>query len=117
EVGRSISLVIWATTIGSVAGPNLTGPGASVARGLGIPELAGPQVFSGVAFTAAGLLTWLMLRPDPLERRDASAPPPPRIAAALPHVRGATALAIATMAFSHAVMVAVMALTPVHMSG
>lgn len=116
-VGRSISLVVWATTIGSVAGPNLTGPGASVARALGIPELAGPQVFSAIAFTGAGLLTWLLLRPDPLDRRDAAAPPPPRIAAALPHVRGTTAVAIASVALSHAVMVAVMALTPVHMSG
>ncbi|MCD9153545.1 MFS transporter [Aeromicrobium duanguangcaii] len=117
EVGRSIALVVWATTIGSVAGPNLTGPGATVARALGIPELAGPQVFSGVAFAAAGLLTWLMLRPDPLERRSASAPAPPRIAAALPHVRGATAVAITAVALSHAIMVSVMALTPVHMSG
>lgn len=117
SVGRSISLVVWATTIGSVAGPNLTGPGASVARTLGIPELAGPQVFSAAAFAVAGLLTWLLLRPDPLERRDAAAPPPPRIAAALPHVRGTTAIAILAVASSHAVMVAVMALTPVHMSG
>ncbi|MFH7321868.1 MFS transporter [Aeromicrobium sp. HA] len=117
QVGRSISLVVWATTIGSVAGPNLTGPGAAVARALGIPELAGPQVFSALAFTAAGILTWVLLRPDPLPRRDAAAPPPPRIAAALPHVRGATAIAITSVALSHAVMVAVMALTPVHMSG
>lgn len=116
-VGRSISLVVWATTIGSVAGPNLTGPGASVARAIGIPELAGPQVFSAVAFSAAGLVTWVLLRPDPLARRDAAAPPPPRIAAALPHVRGTTAIAIAAVALSHAVMVSVMALTPVHMSG
>lgn len=117
DVGRSISLVVWATTIGSVAGPNLTGPGAAVARALDIPALAGPQVFSAVGFSAAGLLTWVLLRPDPLDRRDASAPPPPRIAAALPHVRGTTALAIMAVALSHAIMVAVMALTPVHMSG
>lgn len=117
EVGRSISLVVWATTIGSVAGPNLTGPGASVARSLGIPDLAGPQVFSAVAFACAGALTWILLRPDPLPPRDAAAPPPPRLAAALPHVRGTTAIAIVSVALSHAIMVAVMALTPVHMSG
>ncbi len=117
EVGRSISLVVWATTVGSVAGPNLTAPGASVARTLGIPDLAGPMVFSALAFVAAGALIWLLLRPDPLERRAATAPSPPRIAAALPHVRGTTAVAIIAVALSHAVMVAVMALTPVHMSG
>lgn len=116
-VGRSISLVVWATTIGSVTGPNLTGPGAVVARWLSVPALAGPQMFSVVAFTVAGVLTWVLLRPDPLEPRAASAPTPPRVRTALPHVRGSAAVAIGAVTSSHAVMVAVMALTPVHMSG
>lgn len=116
DVGRSISLVVWATTVGSVLGPNLTGPGAAVARTLGIPELAGPQVFSTLSFAAAGTMTWLLLRPDPLQRRG-DAGPAPKVMSALPHVRGRVALAVLTVAISHAVMVAVMALTPVHMRG
>ncbi len=115
DVGRSISLVVWATTIGSVAGPNLTGPGAAVAEALGIPDLAGPQVFSVIAFAVAGLLTWVLLRPDPLQPTAASGRRAPRILSALPYVRGRVALAIAAVALSHAVMVSVMALTPVHM--
>ena len=39
---RALSLVVWATTIGAVAGPNLTGLSADVARRLAIPELTGP---------------------------------------------------------------------------
>jgi MFS family permease len=39
----------------------------------------------------------------------------PRIRAALPHVRGETRTAVVTIALAHAVMVSVMALTPVHM--
>jgi MFS family permease len=117
RVGRSLSLVTWATTVGAVLGPNLTGPGASTARALGVPELAGPMVFSCVAFLVAGAVNLLLLRPDPLPpaRRDGAPVPRPRVAAALPHVRGATRTAVVTVAVAHAVMVSVMALTPVHM--
>jgi MFS family permease len=117
RVGRSLSLVSWATTVGAVLGPNLIGPGTTVARGLGVPDLAGPMVFSLVAFAAAGLLNLALLRPDPLPpaRRDGVAVPVPRIRAALPHVRGETRTAVVTIALAHAVMVSVMALTPVHM--
>src|SRR5699024_9077817 len=41
-VGRSLSIVVWSTTIGAVLGPNLTAPGATLARLLGVPDLAGP---------------------------------------------------------------------------
>lgn len=115
SVGRDLSLVVWAMTIGAVAGPNLTGPGAAVGRALDIPEISGPMLFSFAAFALAGLLTAVALRPDPLPARDAAAPPPVRIRAALPHVRGAAATAVVAIAAAHAVMVAVMALTPVHM--
>ena len=115
SVGRDLSLVVWAMTIGAVAGPNLTGPGAAAGRALAIPEIAGPMLFSLAAFALAGLLTAVGLRPDPLPARDAAAPPPVRIRAALPHVRGAAATAVVAIAAAHAVMVAVMALTPVHM--
>lgn len=115
SVGRDLSLVVWAMTIGAVAGPNLTGPGAVVGRALGIPEISGPMLFSLAAFALAGLLTAVGLRPDPLPARDVAAPPPVRIRAALPHVRGAAATAVVAVATAHAVMVAVMALTPVHM--
>jgi MFS family permease len=115
QVGLALSLVVWSTTIGAVAGPNLTGPGASVARQVGVPDLAGPVLFSVVAFALAGLMTFVFLRPDPLVRLEDAAKPPSGVRAALPHVRGTTAVAVYAIASSHAVMVAVMALTPVHM--
>ncbi len=113
-VGKSISLVVWATTIGSVTGPNLTGPGARVADWIGVPALAGPQLFSVASFALAGLMTFVLLRPDPLQpsRQQVTKP---RLIEALPHLRGPALLAIITVALSHAVMVSVMALTPVHM--
>lgn len=112
HVGRSLSIVVWSTTIGAVAGPNLTGPGAAVAARLGIPDLAGPMVFSLTAFATAGLLTFVLLRPDPLAPRAAEAGPRVR---PWPHVRGPVRTAVIAIAASHAVMVGVMSLTPVHM--
>ncbi|WP_199906944.1 MFS transporter [Aeromicrobium chenweiae] len=115
QIGRSLSLVVWSTTVGAVIGPNLTGPGASFADAVGVPDIAGPMLFSAAAFAVAGLLTFGLLRPDPLVHAAGAAPVPRGLRAALPHVRGRTLTAMWAIASSHAVMVAVMALTPVHM--
>ncbi|GAA1639599.1 MULTISPECIES: MFS transporter [Brevibacterium] len=40
--GRAMSLVVWATTVGSVVGPNLAEPGARLGEALGIDPFAGP---------------------------------------------------------------------------
>jgi MFS family permease len=115
QIGRSLSIVVWSTTIGAVIGPNLTGPGAALAGSVGIPDLAGPMLFSAAAFALAGLLTAVLLRPDPLVHAVGGAEAPRGLRAALPHVRGRTRTAVLVIAASHAVMVSVMALTPVHM--
>ncbi|HSA53184.1 MAG TPA: MFS transporter, partial [Yinghuangia sp.] len=54
------------TTLGAVVGPNLNTPGAAVGRVFGLPELAGPYVFSALSFACGGALMWFLLRPDPL---------------------------------------------------
>src|SRR3546814_14225915 len=43
--GRALSLVVWATTIGVVLGPNLVGPGEAIGAALGMPTLPGPYLF------------------------------------------------------------------------
>jgi MFS family permease len=115
QIGRALSLVVWSTTVGAVVGPNLTGPGAAFADRLGLPDLAGPVVFSAAGFAVAGVLTFVLLRPDPLVHAADAAPAARGIRAALPHIRGRTFTAIWAIGSSHAVMVAVMALTSVHM--
>lgn len=115
QIGRSLSIVVWSTTVGAVIGPNLTGPGASLARSVGVPDLAGPMLFSAAGFAVAGLLTIVLLRPDPLVHAVGGSTAPRGLRAALPHVRGRTLTAVWAIASSHAVMVSVMALTPVHM--
>ena len=59
---RSMSLVLWATTIGSVAGPLLSQVGDEFGRGLGLPALVGPFVFSAVAFALSTVLVATLLR-------------------------------------------------------
>ncbi|MFS8479230.1 MAG: MFS transporter, partial [Micromonosporaceae bacterium] len=64
--GRQLSLIVWATTIGAVAGPNLAPLAGSAVAGFGLGELAGPFAFSAVAFALAAGVLLLWLRPDPL---------------------------------------------------
>ncbi len=126
--GRSLSTVVWATTVGSVLGPNLASPMGNLAGEIGVPELAGPYLLTGGVFVAAGLLITFMLRPDPLlvarDVRVASGD----LAAARPRTRRpvmeivaqirsipAALLGLCSVVIGHAVMVAVMSMTPVHL--
>ena len=59
---RAMSLVLWATTIGSVAGPLLAETGDVFGRSIGLPALVGPFVFSAVAFALSTLLVATLLR-------------------------------------------------------
>lgn len=117
--GRSLSIVVWATTIGSVAGPNLSGVGGRLGHRLGIPELAGPFVFSVAAFVAALAVVWVLLRPDPLnpDARTGTGDGHLGVVAALRVVAAhpGAVLGLAAVGLSHAVMVGVMVMTPVHM--
>ena len=118
--GRDLSLVVWATTVGAVTGPNLLTPGESLGSWLGLPELAGPFVFTVVAQVLAAVVYLVGLRPDPLKVAKAAASAhavtgtPPALAGVVdrPIVQRAAMLAIA---LSHATMVSVMAMTPVHL--
>ncbi len=125
--GRQLSMVLWATTIGSVLGPNLIGPGKWVARLLGLPELSGALVFSALGFAVAGVLLTTWLRPDPLLTARALVDQPlpgPGLRPARRSVIAGARIILATPAAllgaaaitgGHVVMVAVMVMTPVHM--
>lgn len=121
---RALSLVLWATTVGAVLGPNLVGVSGRLASVLGLPPLTGPFLVSLVAGLVATLVLVALLRPDPLltARRLAGVPVQGRrgrtswtrvrhLWATHPGV-GAGMLAVSA---SHAVMVAVMVMTPLHM--
>jgi len=116
---RDLSLVVWATSIGAVVGPNLVGPGEQVGAAIGLPPLAGPFVFTIAAQLAAAVVYVAGLRPDPLllrQRLDAAPATPTTAAPTVARPRRAV-FAITAIALSHAVMVSVMSMTPVHLSG
>jgi MFS family permease len=121
--GRALSMVVWATTVGSVLGPNLAAPGADLGTALGLPALAGAFVVSAVVFAVVALLLQLLLRPDPLllaRRLGGEADgPAPRVATgtALRAVWAVPAgrLGLVCVVVAHSVMVGVMVMTPVHM--
>jgi MFS family permease len=121
---RALGLVVWATTLGAVAGPNLTGVAGGVAHGLGLPRLTGPFLFGLVGMLAAALVMSTLLRPDPLlVAREAAIGRGATVrtgtswarAFAVVRERRAVAAGIAALALAHAVMVAVMVMTPLTM--
>ena len=125
--GRHLALIVWATTIGAVAGPNLAAVAGTSLAGYGVPALAAPFFFSGGLFAVAALGLLLFLRPDPaVVGRTAAgamagqtAPARPGMGVALRAVaaRPAAAVGVGAMAVGHVVMVGVMAMTPVHVRG
>ena len=120
------SLVVWASTIGAVAGPNLVGVGGSVGLSLGIPALTGGFAIGAVVLVVAAGWVWWRLRPDPLLVAQAAAGVTPSVG---PEARGrswatfvevvrdvpAVGAAVVAMACAHAAMVTVMIMTPLHM--
>lgn len=120
---RALSIVVWATTIGAVVGPNLTGASAWVADRLDIPELTGPFALGSVGMLTAACIIWARLRPDPLlvareragEAADGAASTSwGRVIEAV-RERPVLGAAISGLAGAHAAMVAVMVMTPLHM--
>lgn len=139
--GRQLSVIVWATTIGSVAAPNLAPLADRAVAGLGVPPMTGPFIFSALAFALAAVLLLGFLRPDPLltarrllqdnattggfggtgpagTEREAATPVGRTVGmrAALHSIaaRPAARLGVTALAVGHLVMVGVMVMTPVH---
>lgn len=115
---RDLSIVVWSTTVGAIVGPNLFGPGALIAAGLGLPDLTGSFVIAVVAQLLAAATYLGFLRPDPLvTARGLPVLPLPSADAGILRGRSTLVFAIAALGLSHATMVAVMSMTPVHLTG
>ncbi|WP_364516243.1 MFS transporter [Nocardioides sp. LML1-1-1.1] len=127
---RSLSLVVWATTIGAVAGPNLTGPAGAFADTVGIPELTGPFALGAMGMLLAAVVVAVLLRPDPLllAQERAAADTEAGLRAVVPVTGSSWSRAIAAvrerpvlghaiggLALTHATMIGVMVMTPLHM--
>ena len=122
STARDLSIVVWATTVGAVVGPNLFGPGEILGAWLGLPEMTGPFFITILSQITATCIFWFGLRPDPLQTAqklgDAKAAKPKlSIGTAIQTLREhpVAAYAVATIALSHMVMVSVMSMTPAHL--
>lgn len=62
--GRDLSMVVWATTVGAIIGPNLNGIGVILGDAIGMPELTGPFIFTVAAQLAAASLYWWGIGPN-----------------------------------------------------
>ncbi|WP_044569884.1 MFS transporter [Arthrobacter alpinus] len=127
KAGRAMAIVIWATTVGSVAGPNLSEPGRILGIELGLVPLSGPFVFSLTAFATAALViaVFFLTPPATAGPADGRLTQPPAVPAkrhgawralrlASHNPRALAALAAVTG--GHAIMVGVMVMTPVAMN-
>ncbi|HEX6151749.1 MFS transporter [Nocardioides sp.] len=120
---RALAFVVWATTVGAVVGPNLTGVASALSRWLGIPELTGPFLIAAIGMLVAAFVIAVWLRPDPLLLARDVAGVQPSGAGSTSWRRARQALAtsrpllaaIVGLASAHAVMVSVMIMTPLHM--
>ncbi|GAB2563806.1 MFS transporter [Leucobacter ruminantium] len=123
---RSLALIVWVGTIGSVLGPNLGAPGDLIGSVTGLTVYAGAFLIAAVCLALAGLVVFLVLRPDPLlllnETSGAARAAKPtrkggRFAPIFAEIRTNRPARIAVVAILTAqiVMVSIMTMTPVHM--
>ncbi|MED3889788.1 MFS transporter [Peribacillus frigoritolerans] len=118
----AISITMVFTTFGAVAGPNLVNVMGDFALSIGVPSLAGPFILSAAAFILAGLVLFVLLRPDPLviaRTIEASKQESNRLGYSadteqMVNKRGII-VGAAIMVLTQIVMVAIMTMTPVHM--
>jgi MFS family permease len=112
----AISLIVWAATIGAVAGPLLLGPTSAMADLAGFDPLIGPIMVGVIGFTLASILMFIGLRPEPLTLTIAPTSEHPGEASrfreifSIPTVQ----LAIVALVTSQFVMVLIMTMTPLH---
>lgn len=120
----SLSKVVWASTIGSVAGPNLLAPIGNVAQSFNLPRLTGPFMLAALCLTLGASVIWFNLKPDPYLTSLAGTGEVGSIKPAkipfretLAHItsNSNSLLGLLAIAIGHITMVSIMVMTPVHM--
>lgn len=119
---RSISLVLWASTVGSVLGPTVAlGLKSLFADTEGLSGFALPYAMTLGLFGLAAVNIWRRLRPDPLhvvaaDAGSASVKLPSLAEAGRILAHPVASIALIGMMLSQAVMIGVMTVSPIHMS-
>ena len=108
--GRALGVVFFATAVGAVLSPNLLGPSGDLAEAVGLPGLAGLYLVALAAFVGAGFLL-AALPSASLPVGEGRAVTRRELRAGLWSAR----VALVLLAVTNLVMVAVMAIAPIHM--
>lgn len=117
---KQLSFVVWGSTIGAVAGPNLMDPAGNLAEIFDLPRLVGPYIVSATTLFFATVVIQIFLRPDPYltaEKQANVVQHKGSTKSALSHIRAnpKALFAISAIAVGHVAMVSVMVMTPIHM--
>ena len=118
----ALSITMVFTTFGAVAGPNLVNVMGNFALSIRVPSLAGPFILAAAAYILAGVVLYIMLRPDPLviartiEATNQESSDKGQLATTeyTENKRGII-VGATIMVLTQIVMVAIMTMTPVHM--
>ncbi len=120
---KNLSIVVWGSTVGAVAGPNLMQPAGNFSHLLNLPRLVGPYMIAGVSLSLATIVIFFFLKPDPYLTANLSSDGVTQkkhetTRAALKHIRTIpnALFAVAAIGVGHLAMVSIMVMTPVHMS-
>lgn len=118
----AVSITMVFTTFGAVAGPSLVNVMGDFALSIGVPSLAGPFILAAAAYMLAGVVLFIMLRPDPLVIARTievanEEPGDKGHLAATEHTENKKGIIVGAtvMVLTQIVMVAIMTMTPVHM--
>ena len=120
---KNLSFVVWGSTVGAVAGPNLMQPAGDFAHFLHLPRLVGPYFIAATSLTLATIVIFFFLKPDPylianLSSDGVTQKKHETTKAALKHIRKIphALFAVSAIGVGHLAMVSIMVMTPVHMS-
>ena len=120
---KAISIIMVSATLGAFAGPNMVDIMGEFAASIGISALAGPFLLSGTAFILAGLVIFLLLRPDPFLVSNAieaykkeHGHEGTSVDTLQVTSKGGVAAGAIIMVVTQMIMIAIMTMTPVHMA-
>lgn len=128
---KAIGLLVFAGTVGAVFGPLLAGPASRMAVRYGFDAQIGPYILAAFFFYLAFFLTFVLLRPDPMElgktlaaANEAAVTEPSTATVAAPAARSlrvifagpSVRLALLAMIVGQLVMTMIMVITPLYMN-
>lgn len=119
----AVGIVVWGSTLGAVAGPNLAAPANAIGEGLGMARFVGGFAMALIFLVAAAVIAALGPRPTAAQQAEtgavasSSAPRTPArvmLAGLFASNRGRTA--VAALVSGQLVMVLIMTMTPYHLN-